>query len=226
MGAVQSVKDPSERPRERLDRLGASAISAGELVAIILGVGMRGLSSIDLAHRLLAQVGGIAELATVSAAELTQCQGIGPARALRLCAAVELGRRTVAQARSREGPVVGPKDVFDRLRIAIGDLQQEVFVTILLDARGRVIQELEIARGSLTGVDVHPREIFRPLVRAGAAAAVVAHNHPSGDPEPSPEDLELTRRIMAAGEILGIPILDHVIVASSGFCSIAERLRP
>lgn len=143
------------------------------------------------------------------------------ARATRLAAAFQLGQRAIAEPLP-DVIVRGPADIYRYLRPRMRGLMQEVFIAIALDARNGILSHVEIARGSLTGVDVHPREVFRPLIRQGAAGAVVAHNHPSGDPEPSANDVALTRRLRRAGDLVGIPVLDHIVIGAQGYASIAE----
>jgi DNA repair protein RadC len=171
---------------------------------------------------LLRETGGLVDLARANPRELARIHGIGTARAARLVAAFQLGKRALADQPDSKIIVKEAADVFRHLRPRLQGLAQEVFLVLALDARNVIMDEIEVARGSLTGVDVHPREVFRPLVRQAAAAAVVAHNHPSGDSQPSEEDIGLTHRLRVAGEILGIPILDHVIVAGEDFSSVAE----
>lgn len=214
----------SERPRERLLTQGADRVSAEELVAVVLGTGTRGLSATALAGKLLAEVGGLAKLARASPNELTGIAGIGAARAVRIAAAFALGRRAMEVQACREPGITGPADVHARLVPRLAGLEQEVFWVMALDARNTILCEIEIARGCLTSVDVHPREVFRPLIRQAAAAGVVAHNHPSGGLDPSPDDIALTERLRAVGELCGIPIVDHVIVGGDGFVSLAEHL--
>jgi DNA repair protein RadC len=208
-----------DRPRERLFAHGGERASPGELIALILGSGIRGLPATELARAVLDQAGGLLALSRASPRELTRIAGIGPARAARLAAAFHLGRRALATSGDRLPRLLGPEDVFERLRPRMAGLVQEVFVVIALDARNGVIDEIEVARGCLTGVEVHPREVFRPLIRLAAAAGVVAHNHPSGSNEPSAEDRALTRRLQDIGELIGIPILDHVVIGHAGFGS-------
>jgi DNA repair protein RadC len=210
-----------ERPRERLLRYGGDPLSSEELIALILGTGARGRSALEVARSLLKETGGLVDLARADLRELAQVRGIGTARAARLVAAFQLGRRALAQPAERV-VLREPEDVYEYLRPRMQGMTQEVFVVLALDARNSVVGDMEVARGSLTGVEVHPREVFRALVRQAAAAAVVAHNHPSGDSHPSPEDLSLTRRLQMAGEILGIPILDHVIIGRDDFTSVAD----
>jgi DNA repair protein RadC len=164
----------------------------------------------------------VAALARATPAELAVAHGVGAARAARLAAGFELGRRALA-VRDR-AHLADAGAVFRFLRPRVVGLAQEVFLAIGLDARNRIVGEVEVARGLLTGVEVHPREVFRPLIRMAAAGAVVAHNHPSGDPTPSHEDLALTRRLRAVGELVGIPIVDHVVIAGDRYRSIAEWL--
>lgn len=211
-----------DRPRERVLAHGGEHVSDRDLVAVILGTGAGGRSAETIADDVLRNAGGLIALSRASPRELTGVVGIGEARAVRVAAAFHLGRRAVERARATEVALVSPADVWKRLRTRVAGLHQEVFVVLAIDARNTVIEELEVARGTLTGVDVHPREVFRPLVRVSAAAAVVAHNHPSGDPTPSAEDVELTRRLREAGHLLGIPIVDHIVIADRGYTSLAE----
>lgn len=213
--------DPEDRPRERLLARGGEHVSDRDLVAVILGTGARGRSAEVLADQMLREAGGLVPLSRASPRELVGVAGIGEARALRIAAAFHLGRRAIDRARAAE-PIISPDQVWRRLRPRVAGLTQEVFLVLAIDARNQVLEELEIARGTLTGVDVHPRDVFRPLVRIAAAGGVVAHNHPSGDPTPSSEDVELTGRLREAGHLLGIPIVDHIVIAERGYTSMAE----
>lgn len=210
-------------PRERLLTYGAAAVGADELIALVLGTGSAGVPVVELARAILRETGGMANLARAPARELISVSGVGPARATRLAAAFELGRRGLVSAMV-EDTLSTPDDVDRRLRPRLAGLPFEVFIAVAVDARNGVLAELEIARGSLLGVDVHPRELFRPLIRMGAAGCVVAHNHPSGDPEPSAADIALTRRLQEIGQMIGIPVLDHLVIGAEGFTSLAERL--
>jgi DNA repair protein RadC len=213
----------SNRPRERLWRRGPATASDDELLAILLGTGVRDHPVLDVAAELVRSAGGIGILSRASPHELAQITGIGAARAARIAAAFELGRRAVEHVQHRQN-LSRPDDVFHHLAPRLAGLAQEVFLVIGIDVRNAMLEVVEVARGSVSGVEVHPREVFRPLVRMAAAAAVVVHNHPSGDPTPSQEDLDLTRRLREVGLLVGIPILDHVVIASKGFQSIAEWL--
>lgn len=213
-------------PRERLIVHGGERAPTDELLAVLLGTGTAGQSALDVARALLTSTGGLPPMSRASPWELCGVLGVGVAQAARIVAAFSLGRRVLEEADEPGAPVTGPQDVFARLRPRFAGLEQELFLALPLDTRGAVLDEIEIARGSLAEVMVHPRELFRPLIRRGAFAAVVAHNHPSGDPSPSPEDLELTLRLRHVGEVVGIPIVDHIIVSQRGFVSIAERLAP
>ncbi|HLU68098.1 MAG TPA: DNA repair protein RadC [Kofleriaceae bacterium] len=212
-----------DRPRERLLQLGGDALSTGELIALVLGTGTAGRPATEIARALLEQSGDLLALSRADARELAATPGVGLARACRLVAAFQLGRRVMTPPLT--GAVLaGPADVFHHLRGRVRGLEQELFFVIAVDARNAITCEIEIARGSLTAVDVHPREVFRPLVRQAAAAAVVAHNHPSGDSTPSEADVALTRRLRQAGALIGIPILDHVVIGSDDYTSIGELL--
>ena len=214
---------PDDRPRERLAARGASALSDAELLAILLGTGRPGENVVELAGALLARVGGVRELAGANEPELCAQRGVGPARAAVVHAAMELGRRA-AGARPTPGRRLGAAaDVWTHYRARLGLSPVEEFWALALDVRHRLQFELCGARGSLTGVEVHPRDIFRPLIRASTAAVIFCHNHPSGDPTPSRQDIELTNRLREVGELCGIAVLDHVVVAAGGFTSLAER---
>jgi DNA repair protein RadC len=220
---MQQLSDllPSPLARERLWKFGAQRVTDEELVAILLGTGMRGRPVWDVATDVVRAAGGLSALSRASPQEIIHTAGIGECRAVRVVAAFELGRRALFDAPSPQR-VHGPEDVARLLMPRLAGTVQECFHVIAIDSRNQVIADLEIARGSLAGVEVHPREVFRPLIRLAAAAAIVAHNHPSGDPTPSGEDLELTRRLREVGELVGIPVLDHVIVAGTRYRSVNE----
>ncbi len=206
--------DPThrERPRERLHRLGPRALAVRELVALVLGSGIRGTTAADAADRLLAPGGGARGLARRSIAMLARVDGVGPARAGRLAAAFELGRRAASEGALEERAIRGPVDVWRRMGPALRDLEQEEFHTLLLNSQHHLLREVLVTRGILDAALIHPREVFRPAVSEGAAAVILVHNHPSGDPSPSAEDRAVTRQMVEAGRVLGIPVLDHVIV--------------
>jgi DNA repair protein RadC len=215
--------NPDDRPRERLAAQGAQSLADAELVAILLGSGRAGENVVEVASALLARLGGLRELGQASEKELRAQPGIGRARAAVVHAALEIGRR-VAGSRPRRGARLGAApDVWDHFRARLAGAVVEEFWVLALDVRHRLQFELCAARGSLTGVEVHPRDVFRPLIREAAAAAIFCHNHPSGDPSPSRQDIELTTRLREVGELCGIVVLDHVVVAADGYTSLAER---
>lgn len=211
----------NDQPRERLWHYGGERVSTEELLAVLIGSGIRATPATAIATTLIRQAGGITKLARARPAELATIPGIGSARAARIAAAFHLGRRAL-EAADCSASITSPADVFARLRPRVAGLCQEVFIVLALNARNIVIDELEVARGSLAGVEVHPREVFRPLIRQAAAAAIVAHNHPSGDPHPSEDDIALTHRLVRVGELVGIPVLDHIVIGSAAFTSIGE----
>jgi len=213
---------PTNRPRERLGRLGPQALGDAELLAVVLGHGTRTADALTVAAVLLERLGSLSALLGADPAELSRLPGIGPATAARLAAAVELGTRALWQQASPRPSLRCAQDVHRLLRPVIVGLHKEVFWALALDARHRLLRQLRIAEGSLLSVDVHPREVFRPLIRLGAAATILVHNHPSGDPQPSADDLELTRRLRAVGRLTGIPVLDHVVVTLADYASLEE----
>lgn len=212
-----SFHDPRERPRERLLRHGPDGLTDSELLAILLGTGSPGTNVLQVADRLAEP--GAARLARTSPDELQRTRGIGPARAAALAAAFELGRR----ATTSSGPSVASPEEAWHLLADMSGLRKEHFRALYVDARRRLILAETVSIGTLTSSLVHPREVFQPAVAHSAAALVVAHNHPSGDPEPSPEDLALTRRLRQAGEILGIEVLDHLVVGRGRYVSLKQR---
>jgi len=217
------IADLTDKPRERLWRCGTPSIGDTELIALVLGTGVRDHPVLAVAADLVTSVGGVAALSRASPHELAQITGVGVARAARLAAAFELGRRAVEVVHHRR-TLGSAEDVYRCVAPRFAGLSQEVFIAIGVDVRGRLLDIVEVARGSVTHVEVHPREVFRPLVRMAAAGGVVVHNHPAGDLTPSHEDRELTRQLREAGRVLGIPIIDHIIVGDHAFRSLAEWL--
>jgi DNA repair protein RadC len=211
----------ADRPRERLWRGGPGHVGDEELLAILLGTGVRAHPALAIAGALVRASGGVAALSRASPRELAQVIGVGAARAARVAAAFELGRRAVDRVQHRLA-LARPEDVYECVRSRLSSLAQEVFLVIGLDIRNGMLDIVEVARGSVASVEVHPREVFRPLIRMAAAGGVVVHNHPSGDPTPSPEDIALTRRLRSVGELLGVPIIDHVVIGEAAFRSVDE----
>jgi DNA repair protein RadC len=213
---------PYDRPRERLDRVGPAALGDHELLAIVLGHGDGRRSAVDVATSVLESAGGVHGLARATADELRRVTGIGAARAAQVLAAVELGRRTLVRAPRLRPQFTTPREVAAYLMPQFGSCAVEQFGVVLLDAKHRVLKTRLLSIGSLDASVVHPREVFRTAVVGGAAAVVLFHNHPSGDATPSREDIELTRRLVAAGDLMGIAVLDHLILADTRYISLRE----
>jgi len=214
---------PAERPRERLASVGASGLSAGELVALVWSSGARGTSALDLAQQLLAGAGGLSELARADVIELTRETGVGPARAAQLVAAFELGRRSLTEQGAQRWTVRTPADVAQRLGPQLAPLEREELHVLLLNAKNCVQRQVLVYRGNVSAALVRIGELFRDAVRTHAAGLIVVHNHPSGDPEPSPDDVHLTAEAIAAGRLLDVAVLDHVVIASGGYVSLRDR---
>jgi DNA repair protein RadC len=214
----------SEQPRERLLGQGAAVLTEAELLALVLGTSGRGSGGVlQVCRDLLSGVGGLDGLSRCTAGELMQRQGIGKAKACAILGALELARRLEGHAPRRGDSITSAQDAYRCLKSRLGRPRQEIFWVLALDAKHRLITARQVAVGSVTSVEVHPREVFSPLLREAAAAVIVAHNHPSGDPEPSEQDRALTERLKQAGEILGIPLLDHLVVGDGAYVSLAER---
>ncbi len=215
---------PAERPRERLRRFGPSGLSVPELLTLCVGTGGGGRSGRQIADELHARYPELTRLAAVDVAQLERVSGIGRAGAARIVAAIELGRRCATRDPNRAEPVRGPSDVFARMGPRLRDASQEEFHTLLLNARHHVVREVLVTRGILDASLIHPREVFRLAVMEGAAGLILVHNHPSGDPTPSPEDRAVTRQLAEAGRALGIPVLDHVVVGHGRYVSLASEI--
>lgn len=212
-----------ERPRERLARAGAAALSGEELLALLLGSGARGGSALDCARRLLAAHGGLTGLASLTGSELARERGLGRARASAIEAAIEIGRRLAAETLSARDLFNEPALVKEYLRRTHGDGTQERTGALYLNARNRLLRDDgEIYRGTLDRAVVEPRELLKRALLANAAALIVYHNHPSGDPSPSREDREFTRRLASAADLVGLRLLDHVVVGREGCVSFRE----
>jgi DNA repair protein RadC len=211
----------SDRPRERLLASGASSLSDAELLALLLRTGSSREGVLDLAARILAQLGGAAGLARAGTERLAQIPGCGPAKVTEIVAALELGRRCARALAAERPQISGPEDAVALLEPQLAHLDHERSVALLLDRKHRLLREAIVGIGGVSHSPMEAREIFAVALREpGTAAILVAHNHPSGDPEPSPEDVAVTRRLVEAGELVGIDLLDHVVVAARGWASI------
>lgn len=216
-----TIKDMPEpmRPREKLAARGETALSDRELLAIVLGSGTVNLSALDVANLLLVQYGGVRALKEISLEELTQIKGIGQAKAVSIKAAVELGVRIARDVQDKI-LIKSPEDVKNLVMEEMRFFDREHFRAIYLDRKGGVLAVEDISVGGLHSSIVHPREVFKSAVKRSAASLILVHNHPSGDPTPSSEDIEVTRRLIEAGTIMGIEVLDHVVIGEKRYCSL------
>jgi DNA repair protein RadC len=215
--------DESERPRERLANLGAGALSDAELLAILLRVGVQGENAVDVGRRLLQELGGLAGLHRAAFEDVLGQKGIGPAKAAQIKAAIELGRRMAAALPEDRPAVHSPGDAANLVLYEMGVLEQEELRVLLLDTRNRVLSMASVYRGSVNNSQVRVGELFKSAIRANAASVIVVHNHPSGDPTPSPEDVAITRAIVQAGKLLDIDVLDHLVIGRGKWVSLKER---
>jgi DNA repair protein RadC len=213
-----------DRPRERLLQVGANGLHNAELLAILLRIGVAGENAVRVAERLLAHLGGLPGLHRASYTDLCNVKGVGPAKAAQLMAALELGRRIAITAPDERPAINSPADAANLLMYQLAAVDQEYLYVILLDTRNRVIgPPLEVYHGSLNTSLIRIGEVFREAIKANAAALIVAHNHPSGDPSPSPEDVAVTRSMVEAGRMLDIEVLDHLVIGHHRFVSLKER---
>jgi DNA repair protein RadC len=227
MASYQTIKDwPEEdRPREKLLARGAQTLSETELLAIILrnGNASTGESAIDHARLLLHQFGGLRGIEEASSGELSTVKGIGPAKIAQLKACLEIAKRIGSLKWETGKPLRSAEDVYHHFRDNLGAEKRELFYVVLLNNKNRKIREVKISEGSLTASLVHPREVYNPVIRDSAAAVIFVHNHPSGDPAPSPEDIDITRRLKEVGEVMGVRVLDHVVIGRDRFFSFNDK---
>ena len=215
--------DTNERPRERLAHLGPQALSSSELLAILLRVGVPGENAVQVGQRLLKDCGGLSGIQRVPFEELCKQRGIGKAKAAQLKAAIELGRRLALESPEERPAVNSPADAAALVAYEMSALEQEHLRVILLDTRNRVLEIVEIYKGSVNSSQIHVGEIFKAAVRRNAPALIVVHNHPSGDPTPSPDDVAVTRAIVQAGKLLDVDVLDHMVIGQGRWISLKER---
>lgn len=213
----------TERPRERLLAQGAEALTDAQLLAILLRVGRQRSSAVQVGLEILDRLGGIGGLARCGIEELCAVPGVGAAKAAQLKAALALGKRALASPLSRGTKITSSRDLFEHYHPTLRDLRHEIFKVVLLDAKHAIVRDATVSEGSLTLSIVHPREVFTMAVKESAAAVIFLHNHPSGDPTPSQEDRVLTARLVSAGEVLGIRVLDHIVVGDGRYVSFADQ---
>jgi DNA repair protein RadC len=227
MAPYQTIKDwPAEdRPREKLLALGPQSLSDTELLAIILrnGNASTGQSAIDHARLLLGRFGGLKGMDDAATSELTTVKGIGPAKVAQIKASLELARRIGSHKWQPGQALRSSEDVFRHFRDGLEKEKRELFYVVLLNNKNKKIRDVKISEGSLTASLVHPREVYNPVIRESAAAVIFVHNHPSGDPAPSPEDIEITRRLKEVGDVMGVRVLDHVVVGKDRYFSFSDK---
>ncbi len=215
----------NERPREKLLRNGSEGLSEAELLALIIRTGdpATGQSAVDMGRLLMQDFGSLRNLANATVSEICRIKGTGPAKAAAIKAALEMAKRLNCDRLANGERFTSPEQVYHHYHYAFRDRRKEYFMVLLLDSKNRILKEVQISEGSLNQSIVHPREVFSPAVRESAAAVILVHNHPSGDPAPSREDMEITRRLKEAGELMGVRVLDHIIIGDGSFMSFTAR---
>ncbi|MDQ3128478.1 MAG: DNA repair protein RadC [Chloroflexota bacterium] len=213
----------TERPRERLELRGAAGLTSAELIALVWSSGTRGRSAVDLAADALVRHDGLTGLARTTELELTRIPGIGDAKAAQLIAAFELGRRMLADWPAARPMIRSPRDIADRLILQMGRLEREELRVVLLDTKNHVLRVATVYQGNVSSSLVRIGELYRDAVRLNASGVIMVHNHPSGDPTPSPDDLHLTAEALAAGRLLDIQLLDHLVIGHDAFVSLRDR---
>ncbi len=219
------IKDwpEGERPREKLLNHGPESLSDAELLAIFIGSGTRNVTALDLAKRMLIDHGEIKGLSSKNAMEISKMKGIGKARSARILAAFEVGRRLNQNDFGAKDKITCPEDIFRYYAPRLQHMEKEIFTLLLLNGNNRIKQEIQLTIGTLTASLVHPREVFKSAIDCLAAGIILMHNHPSGEPEPSSEDKNVTKQLLEASRIIGIPILDHIIIADQKYYSFADN---
>lgn len=223
--AAYRIKDLSqdERPRERLELIGPEGLSKAELLAILLRVGIEGENAVQLGERILQELGGLQGIQRASFAEVCAVRGLGPAKAAQLKAAIELGRRLSLESPELKDAINSPGDAAELVRYEMQGLVQEQLWVILLDTRNRKLWIDKVYVGSLNSSMVRVAEVFRSAIQRSAASIILAHNHPSGDPSPSAEDVALTRTVVQAGKLMDIEVLDHLVIGRGSYVSLKEK---
>lgn len=214
--------DVDDRPREKLKKYGAKNLTDKELLAILLRTGTKSLNVLDLAGNLIKDIGKIQNLKDVTFSELTKHKGIGVVKAIDILASLELANRIFMTVEREDIVFNSPEVVANYIKQKIEHLKQEVFLVFDLDTKGKIIEEREVFKGSLSSSIVHPREVFKNSIKNSAASIICVHNHPSGEPDPSIEDILVTDKLIKCGETIGIEVLDHIIIAKYGYCSIRK----
>lgn len=215
-----------ERPRERLLKAGPEHLSTAQLLAIVLRTGSEGKSAIELAMEVIQYYGDFRAIAAATVHELCSIKGIGPAKAAQIKAAFEIGKRVASEPLSKKIRILSSKDVYNIYRHYtpyFQGLKKEIFKLLMLDGKNRIYADYQVSEGCLTSSIVHPREVYIQAIRNSAASVIFLHNHPSGDPSPSPEDVDITKRLVAAGELIGIKVLDHIIMGDKEYVSFADK---
>ena len=224
----QTIKDwpEDDRPREKLVKLGPENLSSAELLAIILRTGAKGQSALDHAKTLISKYGGFRKIEQMSIAEIRNIEGIkgiGLAKAAQIKAVFEIAKRYMAEKIEVGEQFQNSKQVFNHFHESMRSKKKEVFIAMLLDGKNRMLRDIRISEGSLTSSIVHPREVFNPVIRDSAAGVILVHNHPSGDPAPSREDKDITKRLKEVGELVGVKVLDHIIIGDGRYMSFADQ---
>jgi DNA repair protein RadC len=224
MASSRSIKlwPQSDRPREKLLAQGPAVLSDAELLAILLRTGARGASAVDHGRAIMEEFGTFRQLAAAGIGDLCRVKGVGPAKAAQILAALEIAKRYGEQEFKPGEPLRGSGDVYAHFRERLASEQREHFYAVLLDNKHRKIKDVSVSQGSLTASIVHPRDVFAPVVRESAAAVIFVHNHPSGDPTPSKEDIEITRRLREVGDLMGVRVLDHIVVGKGRYVSFVD----
>ncbi|MDF2945536.1 MAG: repair protein RadC [Bacillales bacterium] len=213
----------NERPREKVLSYGFSSLSNAELIAILLRTGTRKESSIQIANKLLIQLNGLKNILNSTLEEITSIKGIGPTKAVQLLTAIELGKRINQSTKDEKYTIRSPQDCAEYLKYEMSTLCQEHFVCLYLNTKNQIIYKQTVFIGSLNASIVHPREVFNTAIKKSAASVICAHNHPSGDPTPSKEDIDVTKRLVECGKIIGIELLDHIIIGDDKYISLKEK---
>jgi len=224
MTAQRSIKNwpEDDRPREKLLSRGAAALTDAELLAILLRTGNTGASAVDHGRTIMEEFGDFRRLATAGVGDLCKIKGLGPAKASQILAALEIAKRYGEHEFKPGATLRGAGDVYAHFRERLASEKREHFYAVLLDNKHRKIKDIAVSHGSLTSSIVHPRDVFEPVVRESAAAVIFVHNHPSGDPTPSKEDIEITRRLREVGELMGVRVLDHIVVGKGRYVSFVD----